>query len=178
MRHLRTSNFILATAVVALVGTAAYAATQGAVGGNSTGTIDVSVQVNDEVRISNLTDISGVFDGTNDVTGTSAACVYRNGTGLYRLTASGDGIGGAFTLTDGVIATPIPYSVSFDDGNGAQSLGAGSPLTGLNGADPTSDTCATTGNNGTVAVSIGATDLLSAPASTYAGTLTLVVAPE
>jgi len=172
-------KLVVTTAVLALGTTASWAATQGAVGGNSTGTLDITVDVNDEVRISNLTDINGTFDGSNDVVGSSDACVYRNGSGQYNITASGDGAGNAFTLTDGVIATPIPYSVEFDDGTGAVGLTAGVTDTGKVGADPASDTCATTGsNNATVFVTVAAADLLPAPASTYVGTLTLVVAPE
>ena len=167
----------LGVAAAAFCGSA-YAATQGAVGGNSTGTIDISVTVNDEVRISNLSDINGVFDGVNDIVGTSAACVYRNGTGLYQITASGSGAAGAFTITDGVFPTPIPYSVTFDDGSGASAMATGVALTGQTGADPASDTCAGTGNNGTVEVTIAAADMVIAPAGSYTGTLTLVVAPE
>lgn len=171
-------SLVVAGAAMALVSPAALAATQGAVGGNSTGSLDISVEINDEVRISNLTDINATFDGVNDVVETSAACVYRNGTGLYNVSANGDGAAGAFTLTDGVIATPIPYSVSFDDGSGATALSTGVAATGMTGADTASDTCAGTGNNATIEVTITAADLLPAPAATYVGTLTLVVAPE
>lgn len=171
-------GLVVASAIMALSSTATFAATQGSTGGNSTGSIDISVDVNDEVRISNLSDITGVFDGSNDVVGSSNACVYRNGTGLYNITASGDGAASAFTLTDGVIASPIPYSVEYNDGSGPTALGAGVTAAGMAGADQGSDTCATTGNNATISVTIAAADLLSAPASTYLGTLTLVVAPE
>lgn len=171
-------GLVVAGAVMALSTTASFAATQGTTGGNSTGTLDISVDVNDEVRISNLTDITGVFDGTNDVVGSSSACVYRNGTGLYNITATGDGAGNAFTLTDGVIATPIPYAVDYNDGSGAIPLTAGVTSSGMSGADQSSDTCATTGNNATISVTVAAADLLPAPAATYVGTLTLVVAPE
>ncbi|MEM7082790.1 MAG: hypothetical protein AAF465_08650 [Pseudomonadota bacterium] len=174
----KVRGLVIAGAVMALSAPTVYAATQGAVGGNSTGTLDISVDVDDEVRISNLTDITGSFDGTNDVTGSSNACVYRNGTGLYNITASGDGAANAFTLTDGVIASPIPYSVEFNDGSGPTALSTGVTASGMTGADQGSDTCATTGNNATISVTVAAADLLPAPAATYVGTLTLVVAPE
>jgi len=170
-------NAALGVAVAAFCGSA-YAATQGAVGGNSTGSLDITVTVNDEVRISNLVDINGVFDGTNDIVGSSPACVYRNGTGLYQITASGSGAAGAFTITDGVFPTPIPYTVTYDDGSGASAMATGVTLAGQTGADPASDTCAGTGDNGTVGVTIAATDIVAAPAGSYTGTLTLVVAPE
>jgi hypothetical protein len=154
----------------------ALAATDGAVGFNSTGTVDISLDVNDEVRISSLTDINlGVFAGV-DAVGTSAACVYRNGTGNYNLTASGDGAAGAFTLTDGT--NTVAYSVTYDDGSGVLAAATGVSLTGLTGADPASDTCGGTGNNGTIEVTVAAAAAAGLPAATYAGTLTLLVAPE
>ena len=171
-------GLVVASAIMALSTTATFAATQGTTGGNSTGSLDISVDVNDEVRISNLSDITGVFDGSTDVVGSSNACVYRNGTGLCNITASGDGAGNAFTLTDGVIATPIAYSVEFNDGSGPTALTAGVTAAGMAGADQASDTCATTGNNATIGVTVAAADLLPAPAATYVGTLTLIVAPE
>ena len=154
----------------------ALAATDGAVGFNSTGTVDITLTVNDEVRISNLTDINlGVFSGA-DAVGSSSACVYRNGTGAYQILATGDGAGGAFSLTDG--ANTVAYSIDFDDGTGAIPMTSGIPVIGRTGADPASSTCATTGNNATVAATVAAVDAATLPAGTYAGTLTLVVSPE
>lgn len=161
---------------LALLSSAAFAATQGTVGFNSTGTVNINLDVNDEVRISNLTDINlGVFAGV-DISGSSAACVYRNGTGNYQLSASGSGAAGAFTLTDGV--STVPYSVAYDDGTGPLGASSGTAITGRTGGDPTSSTCATTGNNGTVTVTVLATDAAGLSAATYAGILTLTVAPE
>ena len=56
------------------------AATDGTLGATSTGTLDISVDVEDLVRISGLSDILLTFDatGTGDVVGSSTACVYRN----------------------------------------------------------------------------------------------------
>ena len=167
---------LLVGSIAALMTSAGFAATQGTVGFNSTGTLDITLDVNDEVRISNLTDINlGVFAGV-DVSGSSAACVYRNGTGNYQLTASGDGAAGAFTLTDGVAT--VPYSVTYDDGSGPLAATSGTAMTGLTGGDPGSTTCAGTGNNGTVTVTVLAADASGLAAATYAGILTLLVAPE
>ncbi|MEO1576247.1 MAG: hypothetical protein AAFU65_14975 [Pseudomonadota bacterium] len=168
-------SVLLAAAFVGL-GSTALAATDGAVGFNSTGTVDITLQVNDEVRISNLTDINlGVFAGA-DAIGSTDACVYRNGTGFYRITASGSGAGGAFSLTDGT--NSVGYSVEFDDGTGAVAMAASTPMVGRTGADPASATCATTGNNATVTTTVTAADGAALPAGTYTGTLTLLVAPE
>lgn len=170
-----TRGVLLGIASAAL-GMTAMAATDGAVGFNSTGTIDITLTVNDEVRISNLTDINlGVFAGA-DASGSTAACVYRNGTGAYQVMASGDGTAGAFTLTDGT--NSVPYVIDYDDGTGAQPMTSGIPVIGRTGADPASATCATTGNNATVTATVAAVDAATLPAGTYAGTLTLLVSPE
>lgn len=167
---------LLVGGVAAGISGVALAATDGVVGFNSTGTLDITLNVNDEVRISNLADIDlGVFAGA-DAVGSSAACIYRNGTGNYQLTASGDGAAGAFTLTDGVAT--VPYSVTYDDGAGPQAATTGVTLTGLTGADPASSICAGTGNNANVSVTVAAADATGIPASSYIGTLTLLVAPE
>jgi hypothetical protein len=171
-----TIRALLVGGVAVGLSSAALAATQGSVGFNSTGTVDITLAVNDEVRISNLADINlGTFAGL-DASGTTAACVYRNGTGNYRLVAIGDGAAGAFTLTDG--SGTVPYSVDYDDGSGVQAATTGVALSGLTGADPASDTCAGTGNNGSLTVTVAAVDAAGMPAATYAGTLTLLVAPE
>ncbi len=153
-----------------------FAATQGDEGATSTGTMNLTVGVGDKVRISGLTDISGNFDGTNDIVAASPACVYRNGTGKYGIRATGSGGSGSFTLSDG--ANQVSYQVSYNDGSGAQPLTAGTLLAGRTGADRFSPSCATAGNNGSINVTIPAAQLAQVPGSTYAGTLTLVVTPE
>ncbi len=173
-RHLFKT--VLLAAAAAGLGSTALAATDGAVGFNSTGTVDITLNVNDEVRISNLADINlGVFGGA-DAVGSTDACVYRNGTGAYRITASGSGAAGAFTLTDGT--NTVGYSVNYDDGTGALAMASATPMIGRTGADPSSATCATTGNNATVTTTVAAADGAALPAGTYTGTLTLLVAPE
>ncbi|MGB5247557.1 MAG: hypothetical protein WBM54_04850 [Woeseia sp.] len=168
---------LLVGGVAAGLSGVALAATQGTVGPNSTGTLDITLGVSDAVRISNLADINlGAFAGV-DAVGTSVACVFRNGTGNYQLTATGSGPLGEFRLANGT--DTVDYSVRYNDANtGAQAVTSGTLLSGLTGADPVSSTCATTGNNATVEVTVAATDAAGLPAATYAGTLTLVVAPE
>ena len=87
---------------LAAVATSGFAATQGATGFTSTGDLDITLTVSDEVRISNLVDIVlPAFTGA-DVTGTSGACIYRNGGPTYQVTGTGSGLLNAFTLTNGV----------------------------------------------------------------------------
>lgn len=153
-----------------------FAASQGEHGATSTGVVNIYVGIGDAVRISNLQDISGNYDGVNDFTGSSPACVYRNGTGKYNLTATGSGVNGSFEVTDG--ANSLPFAVSYNDGNGDQLFVPGVQLAGLDGADVLSPTCANTGDNGEITVVINSADLASAPGSAYSGSVTLLLAPE
>ncbi len=66
--------------------------------------------------------------------------------------------------------------LAFDDGRGWQAVPVNQPLRNLGGADRLSATCAATGLNGKLRVSIPANQ--SAQPGTYTGALTLLVAPE
>ncbi len=176
-------KIVQATALAAsmLTAGAVIAATDGAVGGISTGTLDITVTVNDEVRISGLSDVSGIFDGVNDIQGTSSACVYRNGggaTGAYNITATGDGGGGAFTIVDGP-NPPVAYTVEWDDrsGGGFTALATGVALTAQSTTETTTDDCGG-GDTADVRVTVPAANLLASPAGSLFGVLTLEVAPE
>lgn len=161
------------------------AATDGVVGATSTGTLDISVDVEDLVRISGLSDILLTFDvtGTGDIVGSSTACVYRNGAGTYSVNATGSGTANAFTIQNGA-ATPtvIAYTVGWDDavtGAAAAAVTSGSLLGGQTGANTVSDDCSTGGGaNAFVEVTVPRASLVAAPSGTYNGTLTLEVAPE
>lgn len=158
---------------------------QGTVGATSTGSLDISVDVEDLVRISGLSDILLTFDvtGTGDISGTSTACIYRNGAGTYSLNATGDGASSAFTISNASpTPTAIAYSVEWDDavtGTAATAVSSGTPLTGQTGANTVSDDCSTGGGaNALVRVTVPRASLVAAPAGTYNGTLTLEIAPE
>mgnify|MGYP003634057725 CR=1 FL=1 len=161
------------------------AATDGTLGATSTGTLDISVDVEDLVRISGLSDILLTFDatGTGDVVGSSTACVYRNGAGTYSVNATGDGAASAFTIQNAApTPTVIGYTVGWDDavtGTAIAAVSSGTALTGQTGANTVSDDCSAGGGaNAFVEVTVPRTSLVAAPAGTYNGTLTLEVAPE
>ena len=180
-------NFLKTTALITsvLATSGAIAATQGTVGATSTGTLDISVDVEDLVRISGLSDILLTFDvtGTGDIVGSSTACIYRNGAGNYTVNATGDGAANAFTIQNAApVPTPIAYTVAWDDavtGTAAVGVTSGTPLAGQTGANTVSDDCSTGGGaNAFVEVTVPRASLVAAPAGTYNGTLTLEIAPE
>jgi len=165
----------LSSAVVAMTSTSAFAETQGTTGFTSTGDLEITMNVNDEVRISDI-DL-GDFSG-GDLTGTSPACVYRNGAATgYDITATGSGTGGVFELTDPGNTDSVAYSVQFTDvpNNTTVLLNSGTPSTQTN-ALPAED-CG--GNdNGLIRVTVAAADAAALPVAAYSGTLTLLVAPQ
>ena len=128
------------------------------------------------VKVSGLNDIALIVRSDGGASGSTTACIYRNGTGSYMVTANGSGVANAFTLSDGNSGV-IPYSVTFDDGNGAEPLTKDTTLTGLTGANTLSMNC-NGGTNATIDVAVSATDFIGAPAGDYTGTLTLIIAPE
>jgi hypothetical protein len=172
----RTLKRIAVGGALAAFATSGFAATQGTTGFTSTGDLVISLIVNEEVHISNLTDIVlPTFTGA-DVNGTSGACIYRSGgTGLYQITGTGSGPANAFELTDAT--NSVNYSVTYDDGSGAVPMTSGLALNAAN-AQGVDDNCVGLGaDNATIDVTVLAVDAGILPASTYTGTLTLLVAP-
>ena len=170
----------LKTALIALgmTSTAVMAATQGDLDTTSTGDLVISLDIDDLVRVNNLDDIDlGTFaGGAGDLTGSDSFCVYRNGLDGFNITMTGDGAASAFELTDGT--NTLPYAVEFVNGS-AQAITTGSTLTGQTGAFTANDTCDNgTSNNVAVNITVANGDLATVPAGSYAGTLTMVVAPE
>lgn len=175
-------RFLNAVAMAASLSAAmpAHAATQGAVGSTSTGSVSISVTVPNLVRLTNLDDISlGTWSGTGDMSGSDNVCVWST-TRKYAITATGSGTSGAFTLTNGGASpSTLAYSVEWKDTSGAASGSALTTATALTGqtSNVTSTTCGG-GTNATLLVKILEANLAAAPAATYTGTLTLVIAPE
>ncbi|TQV89035.1 hypothetical protein [Aliikangiella coralliicola] len=171
-RLVKASIFALGVA-----STSAMAATQGTLGATSTGDLIISLDIDNLVRVSNLNDINlGNFNGgAGDLSGSDTFCVYRNGAGNYNINMSGSGAANAYTLASG--ANTLPYAVEFVNGATTTAMATGTALTGQTGANTTSDTCGGA-DNVSLNVTVANGDLAAAPAGTYTGTLTIVVAPE
>lgn len=152
-------------------------AASGDLGTTSSAEVTIEASIANLVRISRLDNIDlGEFDGTNDLEAAENFCVYRNGAANYQLTASTSE--GAFELVSG--DDRLGYSVFIKDsaaaGTGSE-LTYNTALTGLDNADTSSLSCSDSDNT-TVTVSIANEALAAVPAGSYAGTLTLTVAPE
>jgi hypothetical protein len=135
----------------------------------------VRLRVAEMIRISGLDSIDlGAFDGVNSRQGEDDFCVYSNGmTGRYTVTGYGQGGGGAFQVASG--AGTLPVQVEYDDGTGLAPMTPGAPAQKQN-ADRVSIDCIG-GSNAQIRTTVEAADLRNAPAGTYAGEITLIVAP-
>ena len=182
MDYARYSRLTAACIAALLVQGPALAATQGSLGATSTGSISIGASVPNRVQLTGLADVSFTNqDPATPALNAQNVCVWSNtSTKGYNVTASGSGAANAFTLASG--AATVPYSVEWAASSGQSSgtgLTTGSALTGLT-STATNATCASgPSKSASLIVKIATTDLQSMQAATtYTGTLTLVVAPE
>ena len=169
-----------------LIPTTTFSATDGTLGNDSTGTVDITVVKPAQARITGMTDMSipSWVIGDGDQALFTNVCIYST-SGDYTVTASGSGTASAFTLTDGLGATAlhvVPYSVAWNDA-GAGALGTGgTALTATTPADfsnasVVSATCATgspSGPNARINIAMTEANLVQLAS----GTLTVLVAPN
>lgn len=136
-----------------------------------------------DARIAGLADVS--FGSLTTITDQSnsqdvVVCSYRNKPQRlpYSVMASGNGSGGAFSLSAG--AGTIPYDVQWADSpgqTGGTMLLAGVPASGFGNAANGFD-CPGQPNTASLTVTIRAVDLASAPAGNYAGSLQITIVPQ
>jgi hypothetical protein len=171
----------LLAACVLATPSGALAASQGTLGATSTGSVAIGATVPGRIQISGLSDVVfGTVDPSIAASSAENVCVWSNTSGRgYAVTAAGNGASNAFTLTNGTAT--LAYSVEWAGSSGQASgtpLTTGTPLTGLS-STATSPTCAAgPATTASLVVKMTAANLQAAVASTYNGTLTLVVAPQ
>ncbi|MFT4797864.1 MAG: hypothetical protein ACJAYE_002155 [Candidatus Azotimanducaceae bacterium] len=98
----------------------AFGATQGSLDGlanGSTGSSDISIEVLDAVKITDMDDVDfGTYgaDDTGAMNQGDAFCVYVNGGDAYSIVASNPN-GSAFTLIGDTFADTLEYTVALDE---------------------------------------------------------------
>lgn len=182
MSWFRQAPALAAGLIAVTAAAAAEAATQGNLGSTSTGSVSISASVPTRVRISGLNDVALTnADPSVDASNAQNVCVWSNtSTRGYNITATGSGAGSAFTLASASLT--VPYSVEWSASSGQSAgtaLAPGAVLTGLT-SNATNANCASGPSaSASLIVRVAAADLQSMQAATsYTGTLTLVVAPE
>ena len=182
MNYARLNRAALGCLFAALANSASLAATPGSLGSSSTGSVSINASVPNRIQLTGLTDVA--FTNQDPAVAASNAqnvCVWTNtNTKGYYVTATGSGSGSAFTLNNG--ATTVPYSVQWAGSSGQASGTALTASTALHGltSTATNPTCSSgPASSASLVVSISSADLQAMQAATtYTGTLTLVVAPE
>lgn len=175
-------NGVAALMLLLTAGTA-EASTQGSLGASSTGSVTINASVPARVRISGLADVDLTnVDPAVDASVAQDICVWSNTvTRGYQVTASGSGTANAFTLANGAlpeVAYTVEWAASSGQSNGTP-LSTGSALTGQTSSATNSNCASGPASSASLIVKVGSTDLQAMPAATtYTGTLTLVVAPE
>jgi hypothetical protein len=176
---------LASAAALAALASPAFAATQGTPGPTSTGTVTINATITPEVNITNLNDFTfdATFLQTRLNTGAPAAktdlvCVWSNNVdGSYFITATGDGAGNAFTITNGTDA--VAYNVDFTPL--AQGGPGGALTSGTKSVQLTSPATAPDCGGGTTALLaiVIANPVIAQMKSgtTYTGVLTLLVSP-
>jgi hypothetical protein len=181
----RLARIAIASAIASLtLAGPATAATDGQFGETSTGTVTINASVAGLVRISGLRDVDFTnHDPTAPATDAQNVCVFSNtDTRGYNITATGDGTGNAFTLSDGPLGDVVPYTVEWAGSSGqttGTALTSGTALTGLTSTAAAVGCAIAPPSSASLIVSITAADLQTMPGgAAFTGVLTLVVAPE
>ncbi len=173
-----------ATCASVMAAASAQAATQGVAGQTSTGTLAVTMDVLEEVKVSNLIDmnLAQYVPGGGDVVGTSPACVFYNNATQYDITAtSANSAGPGYQMNLG--ANNIPYGLEYRNdalGAGAYSNMNETVTYTVTTATTTDDDCITAGGD-TSDIRVTVTDTgspLGVPNGTYTDTITFVVQPN
>jgi hypothetical protein len=182
-------KLVLAIGAISMMSTGvALAATDGAIGLSSTGTVDISVNKGNVVRVSALVDfITPVWSvGDGDINQTQNVCVYANNAGgdyQVRLT-SGNALGPQWRLSNG-LGDFIAYAVAWVDSAGGTFAGStagpgfGSGVLSVNqdNGDQNDPDCGG-GPTATLALEILSGNLTPAPNGSYTDTLTVTVTPN
>ncbi len=178
---LRRATMVIASGT--LVASSAGAATQGTLGANSTGTVSITASVAARAQITGLTDVTfRAVDPTVAASNAQSDCVWTNTLNRgYSITATGSGTASAFTLASSSSLT-VPYTVQWAASTGQTSgtaLTTGTAATGMTSlaANPTCSTAPSTTSS--LVIGISSANLLTMTAATsYTGTLTLLITPQ
>jgi hypothetical protein len=134
------------------------------------------------VRITKLADVdfATVANLGADQTRTQSVCAFSSTTGgRYRVTASGSGSGGAFTLASG--ARTLAYEVQWNSAPGQAtgiSLSSNVARGGFTSAARNQQCTSGDATTASLIVVLRAAQLSAASAGAYTGTLSIILAPE
>ncbi|MBV1916578.1 MAG: hypothetical protein KUG65_00725 [Sphingomonadaceae bacterium] len=134
------------------------------------------------VRISGLSDVNfgTILNFSVDYTDSQNVCIYSSGiSGTYHVTATGSGAGGAFTLASGsnTLAYEVQWADTANQPSGT-SLASGVALYGQSASAFFSGCFFGIFPTASLVTVLRASETSAATTGSYAGTLTLLVAPN
>ena len=162
-----------------LIAGQAFAAEQGLLDSvSSTGKSDITLQIIDQVQITEVDDIAlGAFNGTDALTGSAGFCVYRNGGNGYSMTVTVQGET-SFVAQSLAASDSVAFTVKVDGDDDASDQTAftyGATSSTYNGSSLLD--CGPT-DNASIEVNFTASDLRAATTATdYKATLVVLVKP-
>lgn len=134
------------------------------------------------MQINNIDDLAlGTWSGVGNLSASDNVCIHsKHSSQTYGITLTGDGAGGAFTLSSGA-PTLLPYRVYWNDDIsevGKVEVFAGVKLGSQTGGSRFRD-CrfVPTGTNANFSAEVSSTDLEGVQSGTYSGVLTLFLSP-
>ena len=170
-----------ATALLALNSSFTLAASQGSQGSTSTGSTDVSLQVNDSVKITGIEDVTippVLQTATGGTQEGGSFCVFRNGGDSVNITASNPASGATeFQLVGAADGDIIQYTVALATGADASTTAATDYNTAktLTGSS-TEFACGGTDTH-SYEIFIAEQEVREATTGAYSGTLQFLVEP-
>ncbi len=126
------------------------------------------------VRVTNLTDMSGTWNGSGDAANNDNVCIYTSD-GTYDVLVEGATDSGNYVLESGVNKIPITVYWNNTTGTSGRTVldQADDPsLAAVTGGDTSSQTCSG-GNTANISWKALETDLQTKPAGTYTATMTV-----
>lgn len=169
-------EIIFALALAVATSEDSQAASDGDLGKTSSGSANISLVIPNLVKISKLKDVAfNVYSGDGNLSASSNFVVATNFKGSYRITATGDGPGKSFQLSNGV--NKIPYYISFGK-TGSSQLAEFVPGVSLSGNKSSSESIKDTRENAKYSILIKDENLKQAEVGEYSGTVTFMVAPD
>jgi hypothetical protein len=129
-----------------------------------------------EIKVADFSDFRQTWAAVGALQFNSSLCVGIENATIYRVTITGSGSGGSFTLQNNS-GDSINYSVEWANQTGQTTgsfVSSGLPITGL--ASSTSSDCQS--SNASLIVKITEAELQSALSGVHSGTLSVLVAPE
>ena len=178
---LATFNALLGAAFIGFSAQPALSASDGILGASSTGTADVSLTIEEVVRITDMDDFAfGSYSGSGALEADDNICVYHNGDGNYKVTITDDTTGSPSGFAVEGPLGDIPMEVKWNDApstTGSTLITYGVALAATN-ANTESENCATGGLSANMQVDLAEANIQAAPAGAYSSTIVVLVEPD